>query len=349
MTIYRLTIRPLTSFRTPLQSDTIFGHLMWALRYLEGEEALTDFLDRYRGGAPPLLVSAGFPGDTLPVPVLSEDKADDEGEEGQIGTERSLADEVVEHALRKALEDERYLPLAQWRKLASELSPDKLHELRLEAREELRRVRKGATEHAVTRTAVDRITGSAREGRLFVSHEVFYAPHRTFDIWHKVMSDENGLAERLTRWWRWVERNGFGSGKSSGHGTFRFQDEDGLVEAGSELPQVEEPNGFVTLSAWVPKAGDPTDVTYRTRIKRGKLGEALAVPSPWKKPLLMLEPGAMACLHRGDAVTDWYGRLVENVHWAGETVPEMQRTAVENVVQLGYAFPLPVRVQEVNL
>ena len=58
MNVYRLTIEPLTSFRTPLQSDTIWGHLMWALRYLEGESALLAFLGRYREGDPPMLVSA---------------------------------------------------------------------------------------------------------------------------------------------------------------------------------------------------------------------------------------------------------------------------------------------------
>jgi hypothetical protein len=105
-----------------------------------------------------------------------------------------------------------------------------------------------------------------------------------------------------------------------------------LVQAGGALPQVDNPNGFVTLSAWVPKRGDPTHVTYRTRVKRGKLGEALAVPSPWKKPLLMLEPGAVVRLEQGESLRQWYGRIVEDVH-----------SIHEEVVQYGYAFPLPVR------
>jgi hypothetical protein len=83
----------------------------------------------------------------------------------------------------------------------------------------------------------------------------------------------------------------------------------------------------------VPRASDPTDVTYRTRIKRGKLAEAWALPGPWKKPLLMLEPGAVARLAEGQAVGVAYGRLVRSVHWT-----------VEGVVQYGCAFPLPVRI-----
>jgi CRISPR-associated protein Csm4 len=337
MTTYRLTIRPLTSFRTPLQSDTIFGHLMWALRYLEGEEKLTAFLQRYEDDEPPLLVSAGFPGGTLPVPVLPSVPGD----------APSLSDRVVKHMLRRALEDDRYLPLDQWRLLAPALSAEKLDHLREEARSQLRRLRAEAAWQGVTRTAVDRITGSAREGRLFVSEETFYAPQRTFDVWHKVLDDGDDLVDRLSHWWDWIRRSGFGRGKSSGHGAFRILGE-GLTEAGDDLPQVENPNGFVTLSAWVPKTGDPTHVTYRTRIKRGKLGEALALPSPWKKPLLMLEPGAVAQLDHGEAPREGYGRLAEDVHWLGDSVPDAQRDAIENVVQYGYAFPLPVRFEEVR-
>jgi len=327
--IYKLTIEPLTSFRTPLQSDTIFGHLMWALRYTEGEAALQEFLAPYRKGEPPpLLVSAGFPAGTLPVPVVKPEQRKD-GQESK----RSLADNVVGDMLHKALEEDRYLPMAQWEKLARSVSARRLSQLRGEAQKELRDLRDTEREHPVTRTAVDRITGSAREGRLFVSMETFYGPERRFEVWHKIEEGQEGLLERVSAWWKWIERNGFGRGKSRGHGAFRIDQR--LTDAADELPQVAQPNGFVTLSAWVPKAGDPTNVTYRTRIKRGKLAEARAIPSPWKKPLLMLEPGAMARLEEGGDVREWYGRLVEDVHWTEH-----------DVVQYGYAFPLPVQVEE---
>ena len=345
MKVYRLTIEPLTSFRTPLQSDTIFGHLMWALRYTEGEADLEAFLARYRDAHPPLLVSAGFPSGTLPVPVLPPALEEERG--------LSVADEVVGSMLRKALEDQAYLPIPEWGELAKALSPEALRNMRdeillgkrpeLQAR--LRILRETQAAHPVTRTAVDRVTGSAREGRLFVSMETFYSPGRTFDIWHKLDQAEDGLLKRLNAWWRWIERNGFGRRKSAGHGAFRIQGH-GLVEADGELPHLQDANGFVTLSAWVPKKSDPTKVTYRTRVKRGKLAEALAVPSPWKKPLLMLEPGAVARLDPGKTVDEWYGRMVGEMHWVGESVPDAQRQAVNNVVQYGYAFPLPVNVEE---
>jgi len=338
MRIYKLTIRPLTSFLTPLQSDTIFGHLLWALRYTEGEDALVAFLNRYRDGEPPLLVSAGFPEGTLPVPVLQPEPKEPEEKKG------GLANAVVGGMLRKALEDDRYLPLSQWRGLAQDLSAQRLKDLRAEAQERLQELKGEEEKHPVTRTAVDRITGSAREGRLFVAEETFYGPGRTFDVWHK-LDDDGELVGRVMEWWRWVERNGFGRRKSAGHGAFRIEGQ-GLVEAADQLPQVENPNGFVTLSVWVPRQNDPTDVTYRTRVKRGKLAEALALPSPWKKPLLMLEPGAVARLPKDEKVHKWYGRLIADMHWLGESVPDEQKATVQNVVQYGYAFPLPVHIKE---
>ena len=330
MKLYKLTIRPLTSFRTPLQSDTIFGHLLWALRYTEGEGALLRFLDRYRAGEPLLLVSAGFPRDTLPMPVLAPGPV---GAEGKQDEEGELANLVVGAMLRKALEDERYLPIPQWQELAQNLSPRALKKQLDEARGRLRALRKTEQIHPVTRTAVDRVTGSAREGRLFVTEEIYYGPERRFDIWHKVDGADGELLGRLGAWWRWVERNGFGRRKSAGHGAFRI--EGGLIEARDSLPLVTDPNGFVTLSAWVPQPRDPTRVTYRTRVKRGKLAETLAIPRPFKKPLLMLEPGAVARLEPGANPREWYGDLIEDMHWVED-----------GIVQHGYAFPLPVHVAE---
>ncbi|MBN1954206.1 MAG: hypothetical protein JW900_04055, partial [Anaerolineae bacterium] len=312
MKVYKLTLEPLSSFRTPLHSDTVFGHLMWALRYREGEAALVAFLDRYREGEAPLLVSAGFPHDTLPAPVLASGAPGD-GDAGEAG---SLANGVVGGMLSKTLEEDRYLPLAQWRQIAGKLSPRALDDARHDAREALRALREAAELHPVTHTAVDRITGSAREAQLFVTHEIFYAPGQQIDVWHK-LADED-LLSRVDDWWRWVAANGFGRYKSAGRGAFDILG-DGLVEAGGDLPQVAEPNAFVSLSAWVPARDDPPRVTYRTRVKRGKLAEALAQPYPWKKPLLMLKPGAVARLD-GAALQEWYGRMVEKVHWVEEGV-----------------------------
>ena len=70
MVRYRLIIKPTSSFQTPLHSDTLFGHICWALRYLKGEDELLKFLKTFNNDNSPILLSDGFPKDYLPMPVL---------------------------------------------------------------------------------------------------------------------------------------------------------------------------------------------------------------------------------------------------------------------------------------
>lgn len=70
MARYRLIINPCAPFQTPLHSDTIFGHICWALRYLKGENELLKFLKTFDENNASLILSSGFPKDFLPMPVL---------------------------------------------------------------------------------------------------------------------------------------------------------------------------------------------------------------------------------------------------------------------------------------
>lgn len=332
MNTYRLTIEPLSAFRTPLQSDTIFGHLLWALRYTGGqggEQELVNFVARYRAGDAPLLVSAGFPEDSLPAPALPRPRPKNSS---------SVANRVVGDLLRKLSEELAYLPRQQWVGLVNKLSGETvraalharltyLEALESEQQQDQEDYRRQQKKEYLTRTAVDRVTGSAREGRLFMAAETFYQPPARFDIWHKLAEGED--IERFKRCWRWIEANGFGKRKSAGAGAFKITR---LLEP-EDLPQADNPNAFMSLSAWTPAAADPTDATYKTRVKRGKLAEQYALPSPWKKPLLMLEPGAIARLPEGEMLKDWYGRLITDVHWSQE-----------NIVQFGLALPLGIKL-----
>ena len=68
---------------TRLQSDTIFGHICWAISFINWgkENKLTNFLSAYENeGPPPLLVSNGFPKGFLPKPLtlpITQDQIDE--------------------------------------------------------------------------------------------------------------------------------------------------------------------------------------------------------------------------------------------------------------------------------
>ena len=67
---YKINIRLKSSIITPFHSDTLWGHICWALRYTQGEKELLDFLECYDSGEPPLVISNAFPKNYLPFPVL---------------------------------------------------------------------------------------------------------------------------------------------------------------------------------------------------------------------------------------------------------------------------------------
>src|SRR3989304_1360827 len=69
MNWYRLRLNLRGPTGTPWQADTIFGHLCWALRHRRGEVALREFLGYFWEGQPLFLLSDGFAGGLLPLPV----------------------------------------------------------------------------------------------------------------------------------------------------------------------------------------------------------------------------------------------------------------------------------------
>jgi CRISPR-associated protein Csm4 len=182
-------------------------------------------------------------------------------------------------------------------------------------------------EETVMHTAVNRITSSAQEGALFSYNEIAYRTKLSLSIWFK-LSDISWKPE-LERWLKIIEGSGFGKRKSIGLGQFRIVS---ISEA--SLPEIANPNAFITLSSYVPNLGDPVRGYYKYIIKRGKLGGPWALGGKvWKKPLLMLAPGSI--FYSGGELQPHYGSLI----------PEIHQDKLE-VVQYAFAFPLGIRLGE---
>ncbi len=67
---WRLTLALHSPLGTPMQSDTLFGHLCWQVLLREGEAALEDFLEPFRRGEPSFVLSDAFPAGLLPRPLV---------------------------------------------------------------------------------------------------------------------------------------------------------------------------------------------------------------------------------------------------------------------------------------
>ncbi|MFB6272239.1 MAG: hypothetical protein ABEL51_05015 [Salinibacter sp.] len=288
---------------SPWQADTLFGHLCWQVVRRDGESALDDLLTRCREGEPPVLLSDGFPAGFLPRPRL--------GLASTASEAPSKADRVRQYREVKDLQASAWLDEASFgRVLQGEfVRPDTQPEV--------------AT-RVVNKNQIDRLTHTAGSegGQLFDFTEHCWS---AVDVYWRLAE---GWADLVKRFLDDLAVTGYGKRKSVGYGAIddvEFAPFDGF-------PPIDDADGFVSLSRFVPSPDDPTDGRWSTQVKYGKLGEEAAFSDqPFKKPLIQLVAGS--CF-RDRPVRPWYGRLVENI------------AADPSVIQYGFALPIPLRWPE---
>ena len=134
-------------------------------------------------------------------------------------------------------------------------------------------------------------------------------------------------SDLLGRCAAYIQATGYGKRKSVGYGAIREL----TMEPFEGFGEVDGQNGFVTLSNFVPAAGDPTRGFWSTLVKRGKLAEDYAnLVDAFKRPVVMLTAGS--CFY-DDPVRPWYGRMVGGVH------PDLPQ-----VVQYGFALSVGIQL-----
>ena len=350
---WRLVLRPLSTFLTGLHSDTILGHLAWMAAYRDGTE-IDELVRRFRAD-PPFVLSSGFPHDWLPAPVLpplGEEEKERLALECFPEPDPATARARLQVALRK-IAALGFLPMTDWRQLARGLDAFGLARHLLgeppagevgqagtssSRRADVVKARLDAMmqEQTVMRTAVDRLTGSGLEGRLYDHNETGYSREARIDVWFRFF--DPGYKDKVLSWLEDLAVQGFGANASSGAGRFEILS---FQRTESLLPEAEEGNAFMALSHFVPAAGDPVSGWYHHMVKRGKLGGTMACSPPpgaatsgahvWKHPLIMLTPGSVF-RHNGRARL-LYGRIVENIY------PPDNR-----IVQFAHCFPFQVHL-----
>jgi CRISPR-associated protein Csm4 len=282
------------------QSDTIFGHLCWGMRYMRGEDKLRDFLGLYDAGKPPLLVSNGFPGDFLPQPITAPPTID-----------RNLMPNLQREQFRqhKQAKGNKWLTADEFTCVLS----GEIVTLSAQSRPE--------DEKRVTlKNQLNRLTCTTGEGGALYNFEEYYWPEVT--IYLKVSDDFTDMAKQLLQY---VADTGYGKRKSIGYG----QIESMSFEPFNGFKQPKKPNGFVTLSNFVPSANDPTKGSWNVIVKYGKMGEEWASEDHvFKKPLLMLEAGSTFL---DSSCRDYYGCLVRNLN-----------PTYSQAIQYAFALPVPM-------
>lgn len=309
MQIIRVKIKLNSSYITPLQADTVFGALCWVLRCNYGVEYLDAFLERYRQGRPPLILSNAFPGDLLPKPMIPFVKK-------PVFKDR---DELINWSKESKKQKEiGFFTLDEFMAVLTGGQPV------LETRP------KPVYEVTFLHNQINRLQGTTDEnGGLFEETEKYLNPE--YDLLSIYIKTDEQLQERLPEIFTLLGETGIGKKKSTGKGSFKVIS----IEPFNGFDFVKNPNAFVSLSNFVPAPGDPVIGSYKVMVKYGKLGEEYSISgNPFKRPLMMLKAGSVFRIE--EPFRDYYGTFVEDIT---PVHPE--------VIQYGYAFPVPALLKAI--
>jgi CRISPR-associated protein Csm4 len=306
MKTLRLTLRPVTSFGTPLAGDTLFGHLCWAVRERYGELRLSELLDGYTTGRPFLVVSDGFPSGLLPRPTVPQSYA---------GEDADPAHRKEAKRLQWLRADDAASPLYEW--------------LRQAQRSDISDV------GVLTQNTINRITGTTGVGQ-FAPRQVertVYRQSALLDVY--VAAEESVLdAAVVTQLFEDVGSAGYGRDASTGLGKFAIE------SVGEPSWAARSARHWLTLApcAPVPDMLDAARCHYQPVTRFGRHGNiGVRLGFPFKRPLLLMKTGALLAAREP---VSW---IVHGSGLGGRSAP--LSFAIPETVHQGYAPVVPLNAE----
>lgn len=318
-----IRLRPESAFRTDLRSDTLWGLICWGIRAVYGNERLEAFLNGYKQGEPPLLLSSAFPYAQdengrieylLPKPLFLPQV------EG-MRKATSLEERKAEATGRKKLKKIKWLPKPHFEKLLA--APDKRRALQtvveeLEQAEERFSVRILSEERV--HIGVNRLTGGTKmesgAGLVFHAEEKQVIAEKRHK--GKVLPLEAGLyfiysaadpdtEKMMLGALRFMAHIGLGGNRSIGKGKFTV-----LAPEPFELKLPAQANALVTLSLCHPTGEDVQQMQAHAEVTAYELemrqGEAGFLYNATKEGLPCLREGSVLPVKPGGAC---YGTLTK--------------------------------------
>lgn len=295
--LYRYKIMPKSPLMTPLMSDTLFGHFCWALLYLRGEDFLTDFLDSYGKDKPsPLLFSSAFLSGHLPRPDLPPMSRDQANKFVSAHFGNNIKARYLGFSRLKGWSKIRLIKMEQWLSLKDGYANEVLY--KTFASENVQSFVSNTETEVSSANTINRISGAVEQegGGLFQREKIWYHEGTELDLY---IEAGDGEIKDLAGWFltEYLPEHGFGADKSVGMGSLSVSPDD-TFDPG--MLEVKDPNARLSLSAASFRGMEKYLAFYRLNTKFGKLGGSYSVtsptgghPKPFKKPVLMFEPGAV--------------------------------------------------------
>jgi CRISPR-associated protein Csm4 len=278
---YRLCLELNGPLSTPLESGTIFGHLCWALRLLDGEAALSRWLENLE--ASPFELSDGFPSGFLPRPVVRPSAAQPR--------------DLTEARQYKDAKKRAWIPVHTFLALQGTLSEQNLIGA-AEPEEKLK-------DHRVAHNRIDRRTGTTPQdgGGLYFSDEWWPSRPGAYraDVYVRTSEPRDGVLRLFQK----VGEMGFGKDATLGRGQFSVT----IAEPDRALFELPG-NRRMSLSRGTISA-NMHEVRYRVQTRYGRLGGLYAIQgSPFKRPVTLTRPGA-TFRPEGEGP---FGELLKGIH-----------------------------------
>lgn len=297
MSFFRYHITPQSAFGTPLQSDTLLGHILCAVRMLDGEAALSALIDQYKAGNAPFLVSSAFPQGMLPMPLIPQASR---SEFQAFVTSRG----EYKGSLFKALSDYKkfkkikFIPCELFCKHQGQLNQLSLFECWLDNKQsfESKRTEKEFQPH----NSIDRNTSTVPdEGGLYFSESIWHELGAIYDLYLK--TDDVSAFER---YFDYLADTGYGADRSTGKGFFSFTRDETFDAVLFE----KKLSHRMTLSLCSNNDLSGFRGTYSTITKYGKVWNGFGEKNPFKKPFLAFSEGAVFSAMPHD------GYVLKNIH-----------------------------------
>ncbi|MCC6422348.1 MAG: hypothetical protein IT447_02630 [Phycisphaerales bacterium] len=319
--LYRLTLRPLTPWRTPWQADTLIGLLLATCARVHGPDQLRSrLIEPMLAGQPPFVLSDAMPGDLLPLPISLR-----------------LADWPVEQ--RKRLKKARWLRRKDFQSACAGKCPP-IGALFSDA---------GVfTDHARQHNTLSRLndtTDSSTEDDaigIYQRRETFFHSQtpemdRRLDLYIRLLDRSAGdlLLELLYE----LSLTGFGADVSTGRGGFDLPDDPVAVPELDDPPP--EADAIVCLSTFQPSPDDPTNGYWDAFPKFGRIGPDFGLEDVRKNTLILFRPGAV---FRTDPATSFLGHAVPMEKLLPSDSADFLSTREIHIIHPAFGLTIPARL-----
>ena len=303
-----INIFPRSSFRVNIDSDTIWGSIIWALKHIYSEREFNEILEAFIFKTPPFIISSFLPSKKdkekiiyfLPKPNIR------------------LYTDGIDSSKLKDYKKVKFIPSNDFF-LITKSKEDQINYI---STEDWKKSKVDFKTEQIQHNTIDRLKGGTLEGNLFYTTEVFYG--NNYGLYLLLDGDNTELAINALRF---LSINGIGGDANIGKGHFSF-----VVDDCNFIPEVKDPNCFMNLSLYYPTKDELLSFkeyieifNYELYSKKGKTGRYFNFANVWKERITFFKEGSIFPLME----KPYYGRCIK-----------VKQDGNLNIYSNGFAFPL---------